>query len=198
MHLLGLVDVSNLVYAFGVAYGLVSALFIVVNESTVGMLDDFAKKPGALLRIVGWQSKALILFGCSIALWFAGLLWQPVSFLASDFLQAVAFFGMALYMATVIFVRHRVEARVSGIEAGALALLVIFFTYNSGQAKADYDLYASTDNRYDLHIKQVGMVDARILRSSSGGLIVAVHGKVRFVPKDQLISLVSRNPVKWP
>lgn len=202
IHLLGLVDVSNLVYSFGLAWGLVSIVFIFVNGDTAKWIRDLAQEDGFIRFLLkGWKYFALPLLIVSPLLQaLPRHPWVP-TLVHKEAFWPITLFIAVLWLSAIVYVRHLKDQDVFGIEIAGVALLSSFLIFFSGRAQAEFELTSSDRNLYTLTMKETdktpakSLKDVRVVRSSSSGFIVAIEDHVSFVPKDEVSWVQSQRKI---
>jgi Na+-transporting methylmalonyl-CoA/oxaloacetate decarboxylase gamma subunit len=210
LHFLGIIDLSNVVYSFGLVF-----VFLIFLFPLVFTLSDFArwlfralasvqpdepadKQSDELAKEIEWTRRlgrlmwfvgAVFGVGIATAIHFRYL----VEIFENEYIRALAFFiGLIFFGATFWSSRQGQSyfLEMLGESNTSYALLtgffLVMFTYFLGRAVADYQMFSSPE-RYTISIKGHGQIeDARIVRSSSSGFILSVKGKMIFVPQSEI------------
>lgn len=209
LHFLGIIDLSNVVYSFG----LVFVFLIFLLPLVVGLRDFFRwlfralasvqldepadKQSDELAKEIGWIR------------WFGRLMWfvgavvgVGIFTYSAEIFEKNYVLALALFICSILFGAMAFWSSRQG-EANILEMLgesnislmlvtvafLVMFIYFLGRAVADYYMFISPD-LYTISIKGHGQIeDARIVRSSSNGFIVSVKGKIIFVPQSEIAKI---------
>ncbi len=180
-HLIGVIDVSNLVYTFGFVF-----LFVLIGIlllSMLALLFDQLKEPIKASPIAVRIIVVMVLaFGAvGVILWMRSLE-GDLQMYASAVLFPI--FGcIAGAVARSIWVQAR---RVEYFLVGVSTVLVSFGVILVGTVLANHPL---DDQTYDVSTKNGDIQQTRIARSSSNGFILVKDGKVIFIPTSEVKSV---------
>jgi hypothetical protein len=184
-HFIGVIDISNVVYAFGLVFVLVlvflflGLLFAFAYETAVEIWAQFPK--GLKAAVV-----FLSLLTCAAGLWELSKLQYDEGLMAMAIAAPSIGAGMVL-----LSVKHwnSANAKVGlllGLISGSLGLLL------GGAAMARQQI-ARSDVRYDIVTKSGAFGDVRILRSSSSGFVFSAGDHILFVPSGEVRLVTATN-----
>lgn len=187
IHFLGVVDFSNVVYSFGLAFGVVGMLFLLIGFDTF----DYVRKPIDFEKAFPFTLALKVIAAIVFLSFLLGLVfdWQ---YLRTDIYGAIASFFTAFCIGLHGYVRLRASGNLlpsDYILAFATALIALLF---SGRAVAEGQIvYRLT---YNVTTTDGSLNDVRLVRSSSMGFIIAEGRKILFIPASQVKQIESRTP----
>jgi hypothetical protein len=196
LHLLGVIDVTNLVYSFGLAFGFVCFVVTFVNWDTTRFLRWASEGDDLLPVAVKCFHRVIlpILIIGQILYVLSPKLYVPKFFGQEDFILAV-FFMSALWILAIIFLRYERENTTAGAEVSGLVFLAIMTVYFAGRSEANEAILKKKD-LYEIVLKDSNLRDVRIVRSSSNGFIFAINGIVKYLPKEEVRMLTAQTPIE--
>lgn len=189
LHFLGVIDISNIVYSFGLVFGVIGLIaafigFDFMDYAGEKSLDYNRAFKATLALKVG----AVVLFIFSfIAMEF---LWPYVG---SDGFLAFSSFFLAGVQGLHGYVRFRSQNRVLPSDYLLTIFIGMLAIAFAGRAVAQSQITSAFS--YTVTTKDDVKKVVRIVRSSSMGFIVASEGAVTFIPTGE-IKLISADPPK--
>jgi hypothetical protein len=198
LHLLGLIDVSNIVYSFGVSMGLVAVGLGILNVDSFNVLrkcvaDDDAWK--LMRRVTNFfilpVGIALLLAVYSYCVFYEA----PLGLTES--VSAFVFTVWGACLGANIYVRSRREGQYHSAEVTGAVVFLFWATFNWGSTTA-LEQIRGGGSTYQIELMDhATLSQVRMLRSSSSGLIVAGSDRlVRFIPMSQIKLLRAEKPLK--
>jgi hypothetical protein len=190
LHFAGVVDLTNLVYSFGLVFPIVVGLLQAASGNLIGLLFIFAKNEDAykkFRKFLLWVMLPGFVFGVAAFIYFGREPSHEV--VAAIFL---GFFLVALQGAIIDF--HRSQKSDWGWAALAMAFALICIVY-VGRAVA-YNQVHDLKNSYSLTTKELTLANVRLIRSSSNGFIVVVADRIMFFPREEIKHIRSNTDVK--
>jgi len=183
IHFIGVIDISNLVYSFGLVFPIVTTAI----QVSLGPLFDFLKFSKSdnawekyrkiSLRVV--FPSILVAF---VALVLATLYWD---WRAQNGLVALLLAAMSVNFAASAMMYFRRTEIIDWSDIGwSLATMLIAISY-TGRAVA-YQQIHDKNNSFLVATKELTLVDVRLVRSSSNGFLVVAAGRIMFIPKDEV------------
>jgi hypothetical protein len=204
LHFLGLVDVSNLVYSFGLSFGLISTIVVFINGDTFRGLKAFALNQHFLPAVV--KAWTFVFLPCLVIVMIAynatPQRFVP-SFISMDFVAFVFILCAAIMLLIIVYTRHVAEDQVIGSEIAGFAVALVVAIFLGGRYQAGKEVF-SVEKMYDISLRVKGpqpegsvseLKDVRIVRSSSSGFIIAIDGFVSFLPKDEVAMVQAQKSV---
>ena len=191
VHFLGLIDLNNLVYSFGLAIGLLMVLMFAVSVS----VDTFSE-PMSETSIQRAMRTANILATIGVGVnVLAQFIRTPFIHEAHEALRiggilvGFIFFGIGWSLRTILRYNASGIAKASDLVVVAVTALAVF--YNAGRFMAEWqmiigDTYAITTKGAPRPIENV-----RLLRSSSAGFILLAEGRILFIPHSEITQIKS-------
>jgi hypothetical protein len=174
IHFLGIVDLSNLVYSFGLA---LTFLFIFVQVAALVMPRDESKTSLSITALIGGAIVIYATFG------------ERSAFGNEVIQNVILLFGMAISASGLggwWWIRYKQGSSTIGFFAPLT--IVVFGTVF--QAGIFTDALEMIDRKTYSVITTTGSInDARILRSSSVGFIISADRKIIFLPHSQIKEL---------
>lgn len=203
IHFLGVMDISNIVYSFGLIFGLGIVLVQFLQGFALVHLFNFVKRPTA--KEVFWRFSRRVLLPALICLSVVMLLIAsrllPPQFLPEGTLRWDAI--IAFYFALILswgmvstLVNYHLEPKgFVPLDIATTIIVSISLVFYVGRAVAAYEAF---DNPflYQLAMKNNITLDVRIVRSSSMGFIVVENGFLLFLPRDQVFEVRSKDKIK--
>jgi hypothetical protein len=204
LHFLGVVDVSNLVYSFGLTFGFVTLFATFVNGDTARWMRALAEDGSFLEFLVfGWKVAILPLF---VIFMIAHVLpkhpWNPTIF-AKDVFVFVVMMIAGLWLMAIIYTRYITAEVLVGAEVSGAVFLAVLLTYDGGRMQASMEVF-SKKNLYNISLKtkepqkdcpESVLKDVRIVRSSSSGFIIAIDGLISFIPKEEVMRVEAQTRI---
>jgi hypothetical protein len=205
LHFLGVIDVSNLVYSFGLIFGVLTIFASFINGDTALWIRRLARDEDFLSFLVkAWNRVVLPSY---VFFLFAHLLpkhpWNPTLFATDSFVFSVMVLAGLLLLA-IIYTRHVAQNEILGAEVAGAIFIAVLAVYNGGRMQADIEA-SSTKSLYTVSLKAKAPVqkgsadqikDVRIVRSSSNGFIVAIGGFISFIPKEEVAWIEAQTQVE--
>jgi hypothetical protein len=196
VHLLGVIDVTNLVYSFGLAFGFVTFVVVFVNGDTTRFLRWAAKDDDLLpMMVKGWNRILSPIVLVCYALYFISPRPYVPRFFGSDGFIFLVMILSVLWLSVIIFVRYEQARAVYGSEVSSLVVLIVLTVFNAGRLEAHEEIFAKKD-LYEIVLKDSTIKDARIVRTSSSGFIIAINGIVKYLPKDEVRMLSAQTQIE--
>jgi predicted permease len=178
LHFLGLIDLTNLVYSFGLS---LAAVFL------TGSIGAFVfRRSSSLLRII-----AAVAVGGALSMWgiirFSPRTLDPElaengAILIGFIVSCAAFFGL-------VRLRRQGGAKWDWRDLAALVFCLTAATFQAGGFTAALEL--SDRFTYSINTKSGVIENVRIMRSSSAGFLVVADGKIMFVPQGEVRGIES-------
>jgi hypothetical protein len=195
IHFLGIVDIGNLGYSFALALGGLASLALIVDVGSIERLRKFAKEKDAVSRSAS-ISKTLVFVGSVIAIAATVLANNgTVSRITEVSMYVCGLLLISLCKSTETFVRFCVDKKIypqSFIVAALAATATIMFV---GQCVALGLL--SRGDVVTVETKKNGAIgNARLLRTSGSGYLIAIDGIVQFIPSGEVQRIQARDPIK--
>jgi len=187
LHFLGIVDWNNIVYSFGLAFGLWMALAF-VGLKLVGIFSE----PASELSVHRSRRTSKIVMWIGFGIFFIASL-TPERFI-SDIVGAGAKLVGALLAWSAWSFQASLDYKTSGVaKADDLILVVllpflIFFqagTFVAAWQMTNLDTYTVGTT------KGASIENARLLRASSAGFIVFAEERVLFIPQSQIARIMA-------
>jgi len=181
-HFIGVIDVSNIVYTFGLVIVFVFigiALISLASLVATGAVDLWIELPDYI--------KALFVF-CAVGAVFviSALLYRIEDEETSQFAIAFLILVVGILTAAIARVIWILRRRIEYFLLWSSFLFVTFGVFASGVALATHPLDQQT---YDVLTKSGNILGVRIARSSSSGLILVKNKKVTFIPTGEVRSV---------
>jgi len=190
IHFLGVVDLTNLVYSFGLAFGAIALIFSFIGFDSF----DYAGK-----RTLDYKK----MMGVTLAFKCAGGALFSVAFVAMfsewKFFGTDAFLSFAAFICALSFGLHgyaRFKAEGRALPSDYLlpvAILALCITY-AGRAVAESQL--TSDYTYTITTKDASLKNIRIIRTSSMGFLIAIDRLISFVPSSEVKRIQSDLPAR--
>jgi hypothetical protein len=175
LQFLGLLDLSNLVYSFGLS---LTALCI------GGFITSFAMRFGTSSA----RQISIAVVGGALSVW--GIWSFTPRTLEPQLLENGAILIGFILGASALGNRLRTQPESGDWRyLSTLGLIWLGVAFQAGCFQAALDL--STRFKYDVSTKSGVISNARILRASSPGLLLTVDGKIRFVPQGEVRDIQS-------
>ena len=176
LHFLGLIDLSNLVYSLGVSLSVFG-----VGALVTFVVTRFGKSTPRLILIGG--------VGVLLAWW--GVVHAHPRTLDPELLENLAIL-VGFLLSAAAFAGHlwRRPLFANWANLGALAFMWFMISVQAGMCQAALEL--SDRFKYAVSTKSGVIDNARILRTSSSGFLLAVEGKIVFVPHGEIKEVSSQ------
>jgi len=196
LHFLGIVDLNNIVYAFGLTF----ALWIVLLFFAIQWVDILSEPVSEMsIRRSMRTNKFVALIGATLFL-LASVTPELLlaSFIPEKFIYEMVVYGVALAGLVLLWggcsVRSFLQYKISGIaKAPDLAILVltpfVIFFY-AGIFVAEWEM-VKRDTYTITTTKSASIENARLLRTSSAGFILRVEEQILFIPQSQIAEIKS-------
>ena len=190
LHFLGVVDLSNLVYSFGLAFGAVAIIFSLIGFDSFDYAGNGPLDYQKMMKVtLALKAGASALFGIA----FFAMLFQWEFFGTDAFLSFAAFF-CALSFGVHGYARYKALGRnLPSDYLLTVAIGILCITY-AGRAVAASQLLS--DITYTITTKDASIKNVRLIRSSSMGFLVAIDKTVSFIPSSEVKQIQSDIPVK--
>jgi hypothetical protein len=196
IHFLGVVDLSNVVYTFGLAFGLILSVAILVGQSA---LEAHGKhNPDFVKQFSQFTTVSLIV---KIALIVAVILplipqfrehMAPYASIVGYYLSI--FFITALMCANRAYLAYRAEKKMLVGEVASSLGFTVVTVFLAGAYIAHQNIFELTT--YTVTTKNgTTLNQARLVRSSSSGFLVATDGAIRFLPSGEITEIKANRPV---
>jgi hypothetical protein len=190
LHFIGVMDISNIVYAIGLVFGLMILPFVFFPDNLLAVLRNVAESDNARIKIYRFVKFSTI----GICVLFAvGL------FVHRPYISITGLFALDFVLGCVVFTAyaymiylHDGELSPRLIFAGAAFYL--FTVYWVGAAVAYHEAF-NTKTMYLVTTKDTTYDKVRLARSSSSGFLIAQDKRVIFIPSGELKSIISVEPV---
>src|SRR5262249_22934535 len=187
LHFLGIVDWNNIVYSFGLAFGLWMAL-VFVGLKLVNIFSD----PASELSVHRSRRTNKIVMWIGVGIFFIASC-NPGQFI-SDIVGAGAQLVGVLLFWSAWSLQSSLDYKTSGVAKaddlifGVLAAFLIFF--QAGAFVAEWEMISY--DTYTVSTTKGGSIEnARLLRSSSAGFIVFAEERVLFIPQSQIARIMA-------
>lgn len=187
LHFLGIVDLNNIVYSFGLTFVLWMVL-IFVGLNWVDILSEPVSETSVrhstrTSKFVTWIGAALFVLGLA----------TPEQLADEIYRVGVTLIGLILLWGAWS-VRPFLDYKTSGIakahDIAFLVLLPFLIFYYAGTFVAAWQMTQS--NTYTITtIKSASIENARLLRTSSAGVILLAEEKILFIPQSQIAQIKS-------
>jgi hypothetical protein len=185
LHFLGVMDLSNMVYAVGLVVGLVIAPLLMFPHNWVELLREVASRSDAPRRL----DRMMKIFTFVLMVCFAVGLFVHQPFISIVGLFAVTFSVGFLAFSAYYYAMWRhfgVMPLRSAFAGGAFGIWTLLWV---GGAVAYHEAFGSK-TLYNLTTKDAELKNVRLVRSSSSGFIIAQEKKIMYVPAGELKSIV--------
>jgi hypothetical protein len=193
-HFIGVIDISNVVYAFGLVLVLALVFLFLGGLVAVGyetVMELWVGFPNGLKLAVAFLS--LLAFTAGV--------WELRKLQYDEAQLALAIVAPSIGAGAVLLsLKHwpNANAKVAmllGLVIGSLGILL------GGAAMARQQI-ARSDVHYDIVTKSGAFVDVRILRSSSSGFVFSAGDHILFVPSGEVRLIKATNDAapraQWP
>jgi hypothetical protein len=187
LHFLGIVDWNNIVYSFGLAFGLWMVLVLVGLR-----LVDIFSEPASELSVHRSRRTNKIVMWIGVGIFLIAS-WNPGQFI-SDIVEAGAQLVGVLLFWSAWSLQSSLDYKTSGVAkaddliVGVLVAFLIFF--QAGIFVAEWQM-----NNLDTYTvgttKGASIENARLLRASSAGFIVFAEERVLFIPQSQIARIMA-------
>lgn len=184
LHFVGIIDVSNIVYSFGLILPFVIAAIWLSVTDIAGALLVFTQREGAydaFTRVVVRYVIPVVLL-VTAAGFFAWLKWGWVP---SWFHWTFTFAIWLAYNLINLSAKYNHNGAIHHSDAIATALAFVVVVVMAGRAMA-YSQIHFQEHTYTIATADVTILNARIVRSSSSGFLIVVADRVTFLPKEQI------------
>lgn len=190
LHFIGVMDLSNIVYAVGLVFGLMIVPILMFPEQLLDTLRDMAKSQDAVIRINGIMKFVPLCLGILFGI---GL------FVHRPYISITGLFAVYFVLGWLVFTAYAYMIYVSTgalsprmiISGGAFTLFTIFWI---GSAIAYHEAFG-TKSLYRVTTKDNVYDKVRLARSSSSGFLIAQEKRVIYIPSSEVKSIVSVDPV---
>jgi len=190
LHFLGVIDLSNIVYSFGLAAVILGMLAFFVPSIVRHFSKISSQISARSARQMIFLVKVIYLIGGALG-WFA--LFGPKTYLQSHLSQdavmllvgVLGLFGLV----TQWWLKFSVLGDKNVAEISFIAMFTIGTIFLAGSVVSDLQL--SSIDTYDVTTKTGVLQKTRIIRSSSTGFILFVDGRALFVPGSEVLLLKS-------
>lgn len=191
LHFIGIMDLSNLVYSFGLSFIFVimalqlSIMFVDVFDFSRS-IENREKYRWRISYVAGPIGLILILVVIILYLT-SQLSWSP-------WLTVLFFVFSFGYQFCLLAINYHEYQRLSWDHVAYTSIAAAFLTSSIGGLVA-HTQATRVDNSYSVETATLTLVDARLMRSSSNGFLFVAADRVLFIPRDQ-IRLIRSN-VDW-
>jgi uncharacterized YccA/Bax inhibitor family protein len=187
VHYLGVVDLSNLIYSFGLALVAISLLSFFVPA----IVHHFSKGSSAQAALGVLRVNAVLLSFAAFVGWL--VLFNPGhifdSHVASDGVMLASICIGLVVLSSKAWIRYKHLGSETPAQISFIAVLAMIGVIGAGLFAGD--LAAIGRETYSIVTKQQTIENARIIRSSSSGFVLLVDGKAMFVPQSEIITVKS-------
>lgn len=198
-HFIGVMDISNVVYTFGLVL-IFAMLYIAVGQVVWVVSDGLAKVGSKVIWPKLGNKGKLIIAICAVVLVSVAItfLFRPT---ANEKLIGLTTAGLVapligFLVLMVLFQRWKAQRKFEGTTAAIAGIMIALGTFLLGVAVAHQQM-AGAQGTYDIVTKSGTFVDARVLRSSSSGFIFLM--KVAFFSfRLRSSHLIRRNSLDRP
>jgi cytochrome bd-type quinol oxidase subunit 2 len=184
LHFIGIVDVTNLAYSFGLFFPVIAVLLNGFSSSLLSDLLAFTKKDGADERIRAFAKKWFLPILIVVILAALGLNYYFDLRVANDVLSA-AFFVLFIFVGLIAKIKFHRDGRLHWDDVTVCIFFLFVSTAYLGRAIASGQVN-DRKNSYTVVTKDVPLIDARLVRSSSNGFLIMAGERIMFVPKDEI------------
>jgi hypothetical protein len=190
MHFLGVMDISNVVYAVGLVFSLLIIPIVMFPDGLLSVLQDVANSQDLALKLE--RSMKWIIGG--LALFFVvGL------FVHRPFISITGLFAVYFILAYLAFVAY---AYIISVSTGSLSprLIVagasfgLFTIFWIGGAVAYHEAFGS-NKLYTVVTKDAVYENIRLARSSSNGFLITRDKRIMYIPSGEVKSISEIDPV---
>jgi hypothetical protein len=199
LHLMGIIDFSNLVYSFGLTFVFLVIIFPILNW--VEKLTSLSQKPDAVDRFDKLLRKySKVYFGVFVLLFLLGMFHAGLSLGEVTTLGALTAFIAVMLEA---FVSYKASGTLSTNRMVLLLVLGLGTVFCLGQTSA----YRQTFSIYSYTVTTKNsppLEKARLVRSSSSGFIVSIvsgdknFATIRFIPIGEIKEITADLPqFRW-
>lgn len=184
LHFIGIVDLSNLAYSFGLLLPAVAGLWWLAFSDIPTNLLSMTRREDAPEKFKRFVLRFLLpIFGVSVAAgiaanYFYG--WEPTW--GTYGLLAVIVSFIFLVGAKVRFHRNK---EVAWDDVGIILMSALIAISLFGRAAAYNQVHRQKDT-YTFATRDVDLLNVRIVRSASSGFLVVVAKRLMFIPKEQI------------
>lgn len=190
IHFIGVMDISNIVYAIGLVFSLMIVPIVFFPENLLPILSDIAQSDNAVPKI--YRFVKFSTFGIAI-LFAIGL------FVHHPYLSITGLFALDFVLGCVVFTAYAYMTYVHDGELSPRMMFAgvafyLFTIYWVGAAMAYHEAFG-TNSLYLITTKDTVYDKVRIARSSSSGFIIAQDKRVIYIPSGELKSISAIEPV---
>lgn len=191
LHFLGLIDFTNLVYSFGLVFG---GLILFANfiGAALDILLRLARDGQGVKISLKWLHAGAIV----LAIGATALICLPKEL-------RPPFFGTHAYttfISSIVFVwamlksvlRYKSTRKIKFSEVILSVLTLLVADLSVGKAVSDHQV-SQQSQHYTVTTKSGVMVGMNLVRSSSSGFVVAKHGTISFISKDEVKRISSES-----
>jgi hypothetical protein len=191
LHFIGVMDLSNIVYAVALVFGLIIAPLVMFPDGLVDRIKEFSSD-----KDFDRRAKK----GTKIATWFLALSFAVGLFIHQPYISITGLFALYFVAAYIVvaaysyavFLRHD---DISVRHAFGLLALGMFTIFWVGGA-VGYNQAFGTTTLYKLTTKDAEYDKIRLVRSSSSGFIITREKQVIYVPSGELKLIVQLTPIE--
>ncbi len=190
LHYLGVIDLSNVVYSFGLI-AVVLAMLAFFVPSVVRHFSKISSQISARAARRMILTVKVIYLIAGILAWF-GLLGSKhylPSHLSQDAVMLLAFMLGIFGLFSHWWLRFSVLGEKNAAEISFIALFIAGTIFQIGLLVSD--LQITSIDTYNITMKSGRLQNARIIRSSSSGFVLFVDNHSMFVPQSEVLSLTS-------
>jgi hypothetical protein len=190
LHFIGTLDFTNFVYSFALVFGIIGGLLQFVFLA----VDRLLRQPPD----VAWiklRKPFLAVTNVSAIIILASFVEYVPKLLGIDslWLLAVAYSLLAGSSLMALYLWVKLDT-VTLFDIGTSLLIVTFCVFNWGKAVAHDQEFSS--NLYKIVTHDSVIDGAALVRSSSAGFIVALGGKIMFLPTSEIRQIVAHDKLK--
>jgi hypothetical protein len=196
LHFIGLMDITNLVYAIALVFSsLILLVQIVVPIAEIDWFLTFAKSPDAFLKMRRWTLLYILpIMTIALAATTIPNHYRPTVVGTSRFVCLVFTLSSAwmMFSTYVTFYQNRLRPHHLIVPLTFL-LSAVFF---AGRETAAVNAFLTTD-LYRVITKDKEILSARILRTSSSGILLSLDGSIIYLPKEEIKQVLSQQTLTY-
>jgi hypothetical protein len=190
LHFIGVMDISNIVYAVGLVFSLMIAPIVYFPDSLLTSLRSLAQSENAQTKMLKFVKVCFAI----LAFFFTVGLFVHHQYISITGLFAVYFVLACLVFTAYAYMEHVQKGKVAPRILMAGAAFYIFTIYWVGAAVAYHEAFG-TKSLYLMTTKDATYDKVRLARSSSSGFLIAQEKRIIFIPSGEVKSIISVEPV---
>ncbi|MBX3528057.1 MAG: hypothetical protein KF904_17795 [Rhodoblastus sp.] len=191
IHFIGFIDISNVVYSFGLVFLISTPLFFFLFYFIDAL--EFSQNSEAVKRS-NWFCKRIFLPAASIiaATIIGGVIFFNWKFYSYVF--AMLTVTGSVFLSVQLLWEYKSKGSLSVSSIGLIAIIAAFFAVILGSASAERQMRVG--EKYYISTNATQHIEARIIRTSSYGVILYAAERVMFIPMSELKLIRSSQDVR--